>query len=396
VKTLVIASIALAAPLGMGAQAPARKNPAQLSAAEVEKLETTLKANPRDLAARGTLLEYYFVARIDPAVAVPARRRHILWVIENAPDENIAYGPVMTIDAAGHFLADPQGFRLASDAWRAQSAKPDAKAMTLANASYFFKTNDKPYTISLLRRALAMDNGNKEIAARLGDEYALVILGVTMINRSDYPVQSDPALAESALAEQSRAELLAATNPYTVAKAGYQILWQGSILYFSQGLPFDPEPLAKTVLDRAVSLAPADRDVAALRAEYDKFRLERQRILNGAAPRAGNSAPPRAQVARKDATQTPAAAPAAGTATPINTTAPAPAPPAQPEVDAADLRTVTAGMTREEVLKLGAPSGRITMEEDSHLIEVYQYSAKGQRVGTVRLRDGVVFSVQVP
>jgi tetratricopeptide (TPR) repeat protein len=65
------------------------------------------------------------------------------------------------------------------------------------------------------------------------------------------------------------------------------------------------------------------------------------------------------------------------------------------EVSAGDLQKVTAGMSREQLLKLGSPAGRITMDEDGHLIEVYQYSANGTGLGTVRLTDGTVSSVQV-
>jgi tetratricopeptide (TPR) repeat protein len=69
--------------------------------------------------------------------------------------------------------------------------------------------------------------------------------------------------------------------------------------------------------------------------------------------------------------------------------------PPPPEVNAGDLRKVTAGMKREQLLKLGPPAGRITMDEDGHLIEIYQYSANGAGLGTVRLTDGTVSSVQV-
>jgi tetratricopeptide (TPR) repeat protein len=66
------------------------------------------------------------------------------------------------------------------------------------------------------------------------------------------------------------------------------------------------------------------------------------------------------------------------------------------EVSADDLQKVTVGMSREQLLKLGYPDGRVTMDDDEgHLIEIYQYSAHGAGVGTVRLKDGNVFSVQI-
>jgi tetratricopeptide (TPR) repeat protein len=70
--------------------------------------------------------------------------------------------------------------------------------------------------------------------------------------------------------------------------------------------------------------------------------------------------------------------------------------PMPPEVAAGDLQKVTAGMSREQLLKFGSPAGRLTMDDDDgHLIEIYQYSANGASLGTVRLTDGTVFSVEI-
>lgn len=52
-------------------------------------------------------------------------------------------------------------------------------------------------------------------------------------------------------------------------------------------------------------------------------------------------------------------------------------------------------MSREQLLKLGTPSSRITMDEDGHLIEVFQYSADGEQIGTIRLTDGAVSGIQL-
>ena len=165
----------------------------QISAAQAQQFETALRTNPQDRAARSALLNYYFLnSSLPAAVAIPARRRHILWLIENTPSDELAGTSAATIDAAGHRLADPQGFKLASAAWRAQTAKPDASAAVLANAAYFFKLSDKPFTISLLERAVALEPGNKNISAGLGEAYAMAIMGVTMVNKNGYPLGADP------------------------------------------------------------------------------------------------------------------------------------------------------------------------------------------------------------
>jgi hypothetical protein len=84
--------------------------------------------------------------------------------------------------------------------------------------------------------------------------------------------------------------------------------------------------------------------------------------------------------------------------------APVPAPPPPPVVVPAvtleDLQTVTAGMTRGDVLKLGPPSSRITMDDDGNLLEIFSYRTQdaelGDRpLGTIRLNNGAVSSVQL-
>jgi hypothetical protein len=59
-----------------------------------------------------------------------------------------------------------------------------------------------------------------------------------------------------------------------------------------------------------------------------------------------------------------------------------------------NFHSVSPGMTREDVLSLGAPDSKITMFEDGHLVELYSYHQNGQKFGGLRLIDGVVASIQ--
>lgn len=72
----------------------------------------------------------------------------------------------------------------------------------------------------------------------------------------------------------------------------------------------------------------------------------------------------------------------------------APTLPPPPVMSPEDLRSVSMGMTRAEVLQLGAPSSKITTFEDGHVVEQYSYYQNGQRFGGLKLTDGVVSSVQ--
>ncbi len=69
--------------------------------------------------------------------------------------------------------------------------------------------------------------------------------------------------------------------------------------------------------------------------------------------------------------------------------------PPPPQATPADLKTLASGSSREEVLKLGMPSSRITMFDDGHLVEIFRYQTRETTFGVVRLSDGSVSSVEV-
>jgi hypothetical protein len=231
----------------------------QISAQDAAKLEAQLKANPDNREARGALLDYYFVnSKVGAATAIAARQRHILWLIENTPWDELAGAPSATIDAK----ADPRGFKLASDAWWAQAIKPDARAATLVNAANFYKLADKESSIELLEKALLLEPKSKDIALRLGDAYALAILGITMINKDGLPTAADPESFDGDVARRARQALNLSNNPFVLSKAAYQIAFQGRALQAMHKIEFDPQPLAEATAVRAVSLAPKDTDIA--------------------------------------------------------------------------------------------------------------------------------------
>ncbi len=71
----------------------------------------------------------------------------------------------------------------------------------------------------------------------------------------------------------------------------------------------------------------------------------------------------------------------------------APALPPPPEMSPEGFRTISNGMSREDLLRRGAPASKITMFDDGHLVEVYSYRQNGQTFGTLHLTDGAVSSV---
>lgn len=70
-----------------------------------------------------------------------------------------------------------------------------------------------------------------------------------------------------------------------------------------------------------------------------------------------------------------------------------PAAPAKEPVNV-DLAQVERGMARESLLALGSPSSKMTLFEEGHLIEVYNYRNQSVPSGTVRLSDGAVVKIE--
>lgn len=81
---------------------------------------------------------------------------------------------------------------------------------------------------------------------------------------------------------------------------------------------------------------------------------------------------------------------------PVAAPIPPPPPPPPPPMTADDVRKISVGMTRDQVLKIGEPSSRMTMFEEDHLSETFHYVANDTDLGIVYLTDGVVSNVHVP
>ncbi|MDP8980193.1 MAG: hypothetical protein M3O35_06345 [Acidobacteriota bacterium] len=66
----------------------------------------------------------------------------------------------------------------------------------------------------------------------------------------------------------------------------------------------------------------------------------------------------------------------------------------QPSAD--ELRAIATGTPRGELMaRLGLPSSRISIPDDSGLLEIYRYSGVNGLAGSVRLENGLVVAVQV-
>jgi hypothetical protein len=93
-----------------------------LSAQEAESLEKLVAEHPDDIAARTRLLGYYFRASADGA-----KRPHVLWLIENAPESGLPFGE-WTRGATGRLPAGKRRERRPGEA----AAEPQAPGERVA------------------------------------------------------------------------------------------------------------------------------------------------------------------------------------------------------------------------------------------------------------------------
>ena len=254
------------------AQRPAVTSPTELardgytlSRTDAEAIEASLKDNPGDLAARTRLLGFYFrgATRIYPReVTIEARRRHILWLIENSPDSEASALPEATIDAKGHELADPAGFEQASVLWMEQARRHPKDVRVLSHAARFFVLSNKERAVSLLRQAQSVEPDHREWPARIGYVYALAILGVDMVSRNGLPTSHDAAEAKSAFALRAIDELRASSDAALVGVAGTILgqygLMLGAIYRGPGSFAVDHTALSEAFLARAQELEPAN------------------------------------------------------------------------------------------------------------------------------------------
>ena len=251
----------------------------RLNKVEAEALEAALARNPDDLATRAKLLGFYFrgaVRLYGPETTIAARRRHILWLIEHHPGSEVAQLSEATIDAAGHALADKDGYEEAAKLWTQQAQRSGNDAAVLGNAARFFQLSDKEQAAALLKVAQRAAPQDAQWSGRLGYLYAIGILGVDMINQNGLPMSHSPAESKGAFATHARAQLESSTDANVVGTAGGILGQYGLIMgaMFRERFAVDYTPLAETLLLKAQQLDPANPRWPLALEQFRNFRRE--------------------------------------------------------------------------------------------------------------------------
>jgi thiol-disulfide isomerase/thioredoxin/tetratricopeptide (TPR) repeat protein len=242
-----------------------------MTADETARLEAILAAKPDDPSARMRLLSLYMLEGQTQAERVkPLRRKHILWMVENRPADQLLRMQFGALDESGHALADKEGYALAAAAWKKHLAGDPPPAGVYANAIHFFRFSDPAYAHKLAADGLARHPQDPEIGTEAGEMLAWTIVGVRGLDRMSRPLPIDDALARSDAAQVARRELETTSNPEILARAGTILASQSARLTLRDRRDgAEALALAMRYVERAQKLAPSNPRVAtALRSVY--------------------------------------------------------------------------------------------------------------------------------
>jgi hypothetical protein len=175
------------------------------SESEVTAAESRLKLDPQDWPVRLALLGYYYSSadlRMSKAQIVVARRRHILWTIENrAADPDIFEIPDLQISNTGP-LADPLGAKQGVQAWQHQLDQNKQNGQVLLNAAMFSAAVDPTFCEKVLEQE-SIRSGDLKARSMLGMMYATAMI----------------SLADDSFAVHARNVLASSDDPFLIAAA---------------------------------------------------------------------------------------------------------------------------------------------------------------------------------
>ncbi|MCH9052501.1 MAG: hypothetical protein IIA72_15740, partial [Proteobacteria bacterium] len=222
----------------------------KLSLADARILERKLARDPDALWVRGKLLGFYFYKAkriLGAGPAIEARRRHVLWLIRNRPEGQLAGSSEATIDPIGHALADKEGYQEARALWLDQAKRKGDNKKLLLNAAKFLQLHDKELAAGMLTKA-----GNP---LSLGYLYALGVLRVNMMNQNGIPTSVGDTEADHAFAKKAREALQGSSDPLLLATAG-RILLQYGVMVNRGKIDAELMDFVESLLNKAgVSLA---------------------------------------------------------------------------------------------------------------------------------------------
>ncbi|SFJ55859.1 hypothetical protein [Planctomicrobium piriforme] len=146
----------------------------QMTPDQKDSLEKRVENNPNDVESRTKLLGYYFINGRRDVDVKTAKQRHILWLIENAPESEVLGLPYSHLDN----ILEPEGYDRAKQAWLKAIQQSSAQTSVLNNASRFFLQADRGLSEELLLKGQALDGKDPQWPEMLGQLYALELMSL--------------------------------------------------------------------------------------------------------------------------------------------------------------------------------------------------------------------------
>ena len=238
---------------------------AGMSSYEALVVEERLKTKPDDLTDRARILGYLFsqsLTAVGPAGTIEARRRHILWLIENHPEAELAGLSEATIDPAGQSLADRPGYEQARRLWLEQVQRRPADAEVLRHAAKFFTLPDKETAERLLKQGQKAEPQNAAWGEELAFLYALGVMAIDGLTKNGLPTSVDVAQESGPFARKSRQALQSSTRASEVFIAGRILSMYGPTIRGMRLTTQDHSIFAEQLLKKSETLGAPQQQVA--------------------------------------------------------------------------------------------------------------------------------------
>lgn len=233
-----------------------------LSQTEVAALEQALTEDQQnDPVLRAQLLGYYYhkaITDIGKSATIQARRRHILWIIENQPGSELASLGEAGLVPSGHALADKEGYERAKALWLKQAEIHKNEPKVLLNAASFLQLHDKPLAENLLKTGETLNPQDSSWKARRGYLYALAILGIDGLNTNGIPISVNRAEQNGNFAHKARKEVETSANAVLIGTTGAIIAQYGIMVRAMHLSASDYSELGEQLLLKAQSLEPGN------------------------------------------------------------------------------------------------------------------------------------------
>ena len=129
-----------------------------LTVNEVQQLEEKVKIKPDLLRVRIKLLGYYFTRYHYSKELQKSRQKHILWIIQNYPESEIAGTPYVSLNP----IIDNGAYTRAANIWLSQIGKDSTNTAILGNTASFFMIYDKDLSEKLIKQAISLEPNNQK------------------------------------------------------------------------------------------------------------------------------------------------------------------------------------------------------------------------------------------